>query len=166
MCQLHRHNSTSPAAKSIAEPQPPRVPDAATLEKCSALHGLIREAAAESDLLRQAADHAAASRTGLATSAAEIEAKLARFADLLPIIEERMKEIETLLSASAAYAARITTQAQADLDERIASTIQEHLRSHLLRDIQPQIERLIAARLDGFLTDFGALTFPEGRRAA
>ncbi len=166
MCQLHRHNSTAPAAKSMAEPQPSRALDAATLDKYSALHGLIREAAAESDLLRQAAEHATAARTDLTVSAAEIEAKLSRFADLLPIIEERMKEIETLLSASAAYAARIATQAQADLDERIASTIREHLRSHLLRDIQPQIERLIAARLDGFLTDFGALTFPEGRRAA
>ncbi len=167
MCQLHRHsNGTAPAAKSVVEPQPPRVLDAATLEKCYALHGLIREAAAESDLLRQAADQAASARTNLTASAAEIEAKLSRFADLLPIIEERMKEIETLLSASAAYAARTATQAQADLDERIASTIREHLRSRLLRDIQPQIERLIAARLDGFLTDFGALTFPEGRRAA
>src|SRR6185295_13284737 len=106
--------------------------------------------------------HAADARIDLTARATEIEAKLSRFAGLIPIIEERLKEVETLLSASAAYAARVAD----DLDDRIAGAIREHLRSHLLRDIQPQIERLIAARLDGFLTDFGALTFPEGRRAA
>lgn len=160
----HQPEHRPPAADAIAEVLPsPRVLDAAAFERyAGALRGLIREAAGEADVLRRTADDAASARGNLAASGAEIEAKLTRFAGLLPVIEERLKEIETLLSASAAYAARVAD----DLDERIAATIREHLRSHLLRDIQPQIERLIGARLDGFLTDFGALTFPEGRRAA
>jgi methyl-accepting chemotaxis protein len=145
---------------------PSREPSDPIAHAAASLRGLIREAAGEADLLRAAADEAAGVRASLSDSAAEIEAKLSRFAGLVPIIEERLREVETLLSASAAYAARAAQQAQAELDSRIAEAVREHLRTHLLRDIQPQIERLIAARLDGFLTDFGALTFPEGRRAA
>jgi hypothetical protein len=129
----------------------------------SAIAGLIKEASGESDLLRQATDQSRATRQSLTETAAEIEAKLTRFAGLIPVIEQRLAEIEQLLSAAAARAATPTID---DLDDRIAEAIREHLRSHLLRDLQPHVERLIAARLDGFLTDFGALTFPEGRRAA
>ena len=129
----------------------------------SAISGLIKEASGEADLLRQATDHSRATRQSLGATAAEIEAKLTRFAGLLPVIEQRLAEIEQLLTAAVARAA---TTSDSDLDDRIAQAIRDHCRSHILRDLQPQVERLIAARLDGFLTDFGALTFPEGRRAA
>ena len=148
----------------IAEALPAqRNPDIAAFDRLAgAVRGLIREVSGEADMLRDAAAQATAARTAISVSTAEIEAKLTRFAGLVPVIEERLKEIESLLAASASFAARIGD----DLDARIAAAIRQHLRSHLLRDIQPQIERLIAARLDGFRTDFGALTFPEHRKAA
>jgi hypothetical protein len=149
---------------AIAEALPPaRNSDAAALDRLArAVRGLIREAAGEADILRDAAAKATATRAAINASTVEIEAKLTRFAGLIPVIEERLKEVESLLAASASFAARVGD----DLDGRIAAAIRDHLRSHLLRDIQPQIERLIAARLDGFLTDFGALTFPDHRKAA
>lgn len=132
----------------------------------AAIRALIREAAGEADLLKEATATAGAASAALSHRSAELEAKLSRCERLIPIIEERLREVDTLLSASVASAARMADEAKRDLDGRLDAAIREHLRCRLLRDIQPRIERLIAARLDGFLTNLGALTIPEGRRAA